>query len=55
MDPGELAGGVEPGARSELAPQDQQLLIRKLCDLEYRAPAQAVPLRQHGQDMDRSQ
>ena len=47
----DLAGGLEPTMRREAWSEAQQRLVGKLGDFEHGPAAQAVSLRQRGQDM----
>jgi len=51
----DLAGRIEPFARAEVAPREEQRHVDELFDLQRRAAAPPVRLREHGQDVERAQ
>jgi hypothetical protein len=50
-----VASGVKPAARAEPAVQEQQRLIRKLADIDWRTPSKRMRWRDHGQGVSRVQ
>ena len=50
-----LAGCLKPSARAKFAPQHQDWFVEQISDVKHCARFKAVPIREHGQGVDRIQ